>query len=241
MDYQRVPAATRRAHMMLSRFAAFVSLLIFLFAGVAHAQDATAPPAEPQWTRHRVTAAELRAAAASGVTIYRHLFGDRDRVVARFNRLDPRFVYAGTRLRVPDLPIGTDYVPLPASRPDLAAEPRAILIVLDRQFLGAYEHGILVASYPVSSGRDGHETPTGRFRVTRKDADHHSSVYPEPDGGWPMPWALRFHRSMYWIHGGELVGHPASHGCVRMFPEDAERLFAWAEIGTRVRIVRSIE
>jgi lipoprotein-anchoring transpeptidase ErfK/SrfK len=132
-------------------------------------------------------------------------------------------------------------VPLPASRPDLASEPRAILIVLDRQFLGAYEHGVLVASYPVSSGREGHETPTGRFRVTRKDATHVSSVYPEPTGGWPMPWALRFYRSAYWIHGGELVGHPASHGCVRMFPEDAERLFAWAEIGTRVRIVRTLE
>lgn len=241
MDFQRVPAATRRAHMMLSRFAAFVSALLMLVSVNAHAQDVTAPPAEPTSTVHRVRAAEIRAATEAGVTIYRHLFGERDRVVARFNRLDPRFVRAGTRLRVPDLPLGADYVPLPASRPDLAFEPRAILIVLDRQFLGAYERGVLVASYPVSSGREGNETPTGRFRVTRKDATHVSSMYPEPTGGWPMPWALRFHRSMYWIHGGELVGHPASHGCVRMFPEDAERLFAWAEIGTRVRIVRSLE
>lgn len=241
MNFQRVLAAMRRTLMMLPQFAAFVSVLILLFAGVAHAQDDTAPPAEPRWTVHRVTAAEVRAAGATGVTIYRHLFGDRDRVVARFNRLDPRFVHAGRRLRVPDLPAGADYVPLPARRPDLETERLAILIVLDRQFLGAYANGVLVASYPVSSGRDGHETPTGRFRVTRKDEDHVSSVYPEPDGGWPMPWALRFYRSEYWIHGGELVGHPASHGCVRMFPEDAESLFAWAEIGTRVRIVRSLE
>lgn len=231
-----------RAHCDAVRLVAYaLTLVVLFFARGASAQDATAAPPEPRWTTHRVTASEMRAASAAGVTIYRHLFGDRDRVVARFNRLDPRFVHAGRRLRVPELPLGTDYVPLPASRPDLASEPRAILIVLDRQFLGAYEHGVLVASYPISSGREGNETPTGRFRVTRKDATHVSSMYPEPTGGWPMPWALRFHRSMYWIHGGELVGHPASHGCVRMFPEDAERLFGWAEIGTRVRIVRTLE
>ena len=217
--------------------AAFLSLI-----GPAQAQDLAAVPAEPAWHARRVTRADLRAAAQAQVSIYQHLFGEAAATVARFNRLDPRFVYAGTRLRVPDLPPGTPYVPLPQEYAPAAADERSILIVLDRQFLGAYEHGRLVASYPVSSGRDDHPTPTGtRFRVTRMDADHKSSVYPEPDGGWPMPWALRFHRSEYWIHGGELVGRPASHGCVRMFPEDAERLFGWAVVGVRVRIVSSLE
>lgn len=209
--------------------------------GIASADDPTRPPPEPHWHAHRVTRAELAAAGAAGVTIYRHLFGEQASAVARFNRRDPRFVYAGIRLRVPELAPGTDYVPLPARLPAAESDPRCILIVLDRQFLGAYEHGMLVASYPVSSGREGHGTPPGTYRVTRKDADHRSSVYPEPDGGWPMPWALRFRSSEYWIHGGELVGRPASHGCVRMFPEDAERLFAWADAGTRVRIVRTLD
>ncbi len=221
--------------------AALAAALSFAaFAAPSAAQDPTAPPPEPRWNAHRVTRAEIAAAGAAGVTIYRHLFGDRGDVVARFNRLDARFVYAGTRLLVPELPPGADYVPLPARLPSAESEARAILIVLDRQFLGAYEHGVLVASYPVSTGREGHATPAGRYRVTRKDADHRSSVYPEPDGGWPMPWALRFRSSEYWIHGGELVGRPASHGCVRMFPEDAERLFPWAEVGTRVIVVRTI-
>ena len=217
-----------------------VAIALTAFTGYVAAQDVTDAPIEPRWHTHRVTRDEIRAAGTAGVTIYRHLFGDRDSTVARFNRLDARFVRAGRRLRVPELPEGADYVPLPARYSDADGEALFILIVLDRQFLGAYEHGVLVASYPVSSGRDGHATPTGRFRVTRKDADHHSSVYPEPDGGWPMPWALRFYRGEYWIHGGDLVGHPASHGCVRMFPEDAERLFAWADVGTRVRIVRTL-
>lgn len=220
--------------------AAFHAATFLSLVGPAQAQDPTAPPPEPAWHVRRVTSADLRTAEREHVSVYRALFGDAAATVARFNRLDPRFVYAGTRLRVPDLPAGAEYVPLPAEYPRAAADERSILIVLDRQFLGAYERGRLVASYPVSSGRDDHPTPPGSYRVTRMDADHHSSVYPEPNGGWPMPWALRFHRSEYWIHGGELVGRPASHGCVRMFPEDAERLFGWAAVGVRVRIVSSL-
>jgi len=112
--------------------------------------------------------------------------------------------------------------------------------VLDRQFAGAYEGGELVASYPMSSGKEGFRTPTGNYGVTKKDEDHVSSKYPEPDGGWPMPWALRFKGTLYWMHGGDLPGYPASHGCVRLFPRDAEALFSWAEIGTPVRVVRSL-
>src|SRR5688572_21120259 len=220
-------------------FLAAIAVFIAL-AAPAFADDPTLPPPEPAWRTHRVTRAELSAAAAAQQSIYAHLFGERASTVARFNRLDPRFVHAGRRLRVPELPEGTEYVPLPQLFHRADADEKSILIVLDRQFLGVYERGRLVGSYPVSSGRDEHPTPTGAFRITRMDADHHSSMYPEPDGGWPMPWALRFHRSQYWIHGGELVGHPASRGCVRLFPEDAERLFSWAQIGVRVRIVRTL-
>lgn len=228
---------TVRSGMLAAAFhaMAFVSLI-----GSAEAQDLTAAPPEPAWHPYRVRSADIRAAEAGHVSIYQHLFHEAASTVARFNRLDPRFVYAGMRLRVPELPAGTDYVPLPAQYPRAAADERSILIVLDRQFLGVYERGRLVASYPVSSGRDDHPTPPGTYRVTRMDADHHSSVYPEPNGGWPMPWAMRFRSSEYWIHGGELVGHPASHGCVRMFPEDAQRLFAWAQLGTRVRVIRDL-
>jgi hypothetical protein len=227
---------------MVRSLLALSAAALVLFTPVdAPAQDATAPPAEPSFTVRRVRRADIDAARAAGTDVFAHLFGDRAGAVARFNRLDPRFAWAGRRIRVPDLPAGADYVPLPAERPDLAGDEKAILIVLDRQFLGAYERGRLASSYPISSGKEGHETPTGRFRVTRKDADHASSRYPEPDGGWPMPWALRFYRSEYWIHGGDLVGHPASHGCVRLFPADAEALFAWAGIGTRVRILASLD
>ncbi len=199
------------------------------------------PPAEPKWTSHKVTAQEVRAARTAKTDVLTHVFGAKAANVARFNRLDARFVWAGRVLRVPDLPDGAVYTPLPASYAPAASERKYILIDLGRQFLGAYENGRLAASYPISSGRSGHGTPPGNYRVTLKDADHASSVYPEPDGGWPMPWALRFRSSEYWIHSGDLVGYPASHGCVRMFDADAKALFGWAEVGTPVRVVRSFD
>lgn len=228
----------RRFARMLAAVAAAVCLLIVPASGLA--QEGIVLPEEPAWHWHRLTRTQVRGASGAGVDVFAHVFGPLARTVARFNRLDPRFAYAGMRIRVPELAADAEYAPMPASYPSAAAHDRYLLLVLDRQFIGLYERGSLVASYPVSSGREGHETPTGNFRVTRKDATHVSSVYPEPTGGWPMPWALRFYRSEYWIHGGELVGRPASHGCVRMFPADAEALFGRMTIGDRVRIVRTL-
>lgn len=219
-------------------FIAAVCMTVIPVSGFA--QDMLVLPDEPSWHWHRLTRAQVRAARAVEADVFTHVFGPLARSVARFNRLDPRFAYAGMRIRVPELADGAEYSPMPASYPPAAAHDRYILLALDRQFLGVYERGALVASYPISSGREGYKTPTGTFRVTRKDATHVSSRYPEPTGGWPMPWALRFYRSEYWMHGGELVGRPASHGCVRLFPADAEALFAYAQVGDRVRIVRTL-
>jgi lipoprotein-anchoring transpeptidase ErfK/SrfK len=213
-------------------------------------EETVSPTAVPRWpdfTRHKVTKQELAAAKKAGVDIYTHLFADRAETIKRFNRLDPKFIRAGKRLLVPDIPEGEEYVPLPLEYPPAAEHERYILVALNKQFLGLYEFGKLIASYPVVSGvekctdTDGTErsclTPRGLTTVTRKDADHYSDKYPEPDGGSPMPWALRFRGSGYWIHGGDMVGYRASHGCVRMFAEDAEKLFNEVEIGTPVRVV----
>ncbi len=224
------------------RGTAYALMIVISIIFVTGDSTALTVPAEPKWTAHKVTAQEAREARKAKVDIYTHLFGKQAANVARFNRLDARFVWAGRVLRVPDLPADAVYTPLPAVYEPAAADRKSILIDLKRQFLGAYENGKLVASYPVSSGRAGRGTPAGsKFKVTLKDADHASSVYPEPDGGWPMPWALRFHRSEYWIHAGDLVGYPASHGCVRLFEADAKALFDWTDIGTPVRIVRSLD
>src|SRR5213079_723041 len=85
---------------------------------------------------------------------------------------------------------------------------------------------------PVSSGTAGRETPAGVFSVVEKDKDHRSSLY---DDAW-MPNMLRITWNGIALHGGPLPGYPASHGCVRMPYDFAEKLFDKARIGMRVII-----
>ncbi|KPJ85010.1 hypothetical protein AMJ57_04735 [Parcubacteria bacterium SG8_24] len=202
---------------------------------LAGAKGDDEPPAEPTHTIHVVTADELVTAKKRQLDIYSHLFGRKSTVVKRFNRRDSRFVRAGTRLRVPEIEEGEDYVPLPARHPAAVGHDRYILVVLDRQWLGLYEPN------PDGTVTD-RRTPTGAYRIFGKDEDHVSSKYPEPDGGSPMPWGLQFTADGgYWVHGGDMVGYPASHGCVRMFAEDARDLFGRVQIGTPLSVIETLD
>ncbi len=78
-------------------------------------------------------------------------------------------------------------------------------------------------SWPISSGKAGHRTPTGRYRPQRMYAMVHSIKYDNA----PMPHSI-FFRGGYAIHGSNAVsmlGRPASHGCIRLAPGNASRLF----------------
>lgn len=69
------------------------------------------------------------------------------------------------------------------------------------------------------------KTPIGKFRVHRKgDSSCISSKYPLGEGGARMPHCMFFHRG-YAIHGATNVpNYNASHGCIRVFPNDASWL-----------------
>ena len=178
-------------------------------------------------------------------------FGDRWKDVLRFNRIDRRHAYPGVSLKVPRrLEEIAYFTPMPSRYPARDNEAKWILIDLDEQFLGAYEHGMLIHSAPITSGERGSETPRGDFRVGAYHSAHRSTEYfiEDTDIPYPMTWGLRFHVDpggvSYWIHGRDLPGHRASHGCVGLydesmqkkhygiprFPEmeDARRLFEWA-------------
>lgn len=85
---------------------------------------------------------------------------------------------------------------------------------------------------PVSTGTTGRETPAGVFALLEKDKDHHSSMY---DDAW-MPNMQRITWNGIALHGGPLPGYAASHGCVRMPYDFAEKLFDKTQIGMRVII-----
>ena len=92
--------------------------------------------------------------------------------------------------------------------------------------------------WPISSGKAGHATPNGVFRPRAMYAMVHSAKY----NNAPMPHSIFFY-GQYAIHGTNAVGnlgHPASHGCVRISPANAATLFAMVQKqGAEIRIVGS--
>lgn len=96
-----------------------------------------------------------------------------------------------------------------------------------------YKDGLVAMVAPVSTGRPGFATPTGQFVVTDKDRMHRSTLYPAY-----MPYFLRMSCRDFGMHAGELPGYPASHGCIRLPWDSAERFYRAVDIGTLVTISR---
>jgi hypothetical protein len=93
-----------------------------------------------------------------------------------------------------------------------------------QQRLSVVIDGAEAYRWPVSTGRRGHETPAGSFRPNRTERHWYSRQYSLT----PMPWAVFFHRG-YAVHGtmeAYNLGHAASHGCVRLRPDNASILYS---------------
>jgi len=133
-------------------------------------------------------------------------------------------------------------------------------VEIDLQQQRAYllENGRPVLASPISSGRYGHLTRTGSFKVVEKERAHYSSMYgkivdaygrtvvadadadmPVPRGGKfipaPMHYFMRFDGADG-MHAGYLPGYPASHGCVRMPEQLAIAFFNSVNVGTPVTV-----
>ena len=106
------------------------------------------------------------------------------------------------------------------------------IVSIKSQQVTVYDDNGWILRAPVSSGTTGRETPSGVFSVVQKDKDHHSNLY---DDAW-MPNMQRITWSGIALHGGPLPGYAASHGCVRMPYDFAERLFDKTRMGMRVII-----
>jgi hypothetical protein len=80
-------------------------------------------------------------------------------------------------------------------------------------------------AWSVSTGKAGHETPVGSFTPSRLVKDHASKEWDNS----PMPHSIFFTHRGHAIHGSNAtrsLGRPASHGCVRLAPANAAKLFA---------------
>jgi hypothetical protein len=102
-----------------------------------------------------------------------------------------------------------------------------ILIKIDKssQRMTVSNGGEVLYTWPVSTGRTGHATPSGAFSAFRMEADHYSKEWDDA----PMPHSIFFTKLGHAIHGTydtKKLGTPASHGCVRLSPAHAATLFA---------------
>jgi hypothetical protein len=158
---------------------------------------------------------------------------DRD-IVMRVNRMNTQ-VYPGIVVAVPDNLSNADIMDF-APFPKRIQPPGEKLVVVDPETIawGAYDaSGTLVKWGPISAGsdfcRDIDEpchTHSGSFRVfSLGSSECYSHKFPLPDGGAPMPYCMYFNNGQA-LHGepNGLPGYNASHGCVRLFVNDAEWL-----------------
>lgn len=99
-----------------------------------------------------------------------------------------------------------------------------VKIDLSEQKMKVLVNGRTRHSWPVSTARRGYRTPVGSFRPTRMHRRYFSKKY----NGSPMPHSIFFYGG-YAIHGTNQIkrlGRPASHGCIRLHPNNARKLFA---------------
>jgi lipoprotein-anchoring transpeptidase ErfK/SrfK len=135
----------------------------------------------------------------------------------------------------------------------------SVKISLGEQRAYFYKSGQLVGISQLSTGREGRNTPIGRYKIIQKDLNHASSLYgdyvdsadnvvvpnielgkdPKPPGthykGAPMPYYMQIAPG-FGMHAGYLPGYPASHGCIRMPEFMAEIFFKSVSSGTPVTI-----
>lgn len=162
------------------------------------------------------------------------LFPDVDQrdLVMRINRMNTP-LYSGLKLAIPissDMNF-MDYSPLP--KQITPPNEKEIRVSIHDLAFGAYDSdGHLAYWGPVSTARGycpdihrGCHTSTGTFAIYRREGSGCvSTKFPVGRGGAPMPYCMYFHGG-FALHGSyEVPGYNDSHGCVRMFVNDAKWL-----------------
>lgn len=111
-------------------------------------------------------------------------------------------------------------------------------IDLSSQRMHVYVDGKPTYTWKVSTARPGYRTPTGTYKPYSLARYHRSTIY----NGSPMPYSI-FFKGGYAIHGSyetKSLGRPASHGCVRLHPSNAARLYSlvqrYGKSNTTIRI-----
>ena len=176
--------------------------------------------------------ARVEASDAAGTADPGFTFADLDKLLD-FQPADPNLVQSAIgpyrRLTVGRQMLHGDFV---WNEEEVPPGPVRILVDLSAQTLSVVRHGREIGRAVILYGTSEQPTPTGRFPIMEKDADHVSNLYDAR-----MPFMMRLTRDGVAIHGSNVRFGWASRGCVGVPNEFAERLFALARVGDVVTIV----
>ncbi|WP_350333798.1 L,D-transpeptidase [Coralliovum pocilloporae] len=106
----------------------------------------------------------------------------------------------------------------------MAASKVVAHIDLSQQRMYVSVNGKRKYAWKVSTARRGYRTPIGTYSPKRMYRRYFSKKY----HGSPMPNSIFFHGG-YAVHGTTAIknlGRPASHGCVRLHPSNARKLYS---------------
>ena len=117
------------------------------------------------------------------------------------------------------------------------ADKIVVVVDIPMQTMHVRVDGVTKYRWDVSTGRAGYATPAGRYQPISMHKRWYSRKYDNA----PMPYAIFFHGG-YAIHGTtdlKRLGRTASHGCVRLHPDNAATLFSLVkEIGSENTVIR---
>lgn len=105
---------------------------------------------------------------------------------------------------------------------------------LDARVISVFRDGHEIGTAVALLGTRKHPTPLGTFPILTKEKDNVSEKY----NNAPMPWTLRLTWDGIAIHGSPVLNGYASHGCIGVPDQFAEKLFAIAKRGDKVVITR---
>lgn len=111
-----------------------------------------------------------------------------------------------------------------------------IVAVIDIQRIYIFDGSTLVAFSTMSTGKKGHATPTGWFKILQKNVDHKSNLYSNA----PMPYMQRLTWDGIALHAGHIPGYPASHGCLRLPLPFAKALYGITKMNQPVIVLADL-
>ena len=154
---------------------------------------------------------------------------DQLKTILAINRIEKNRLRINRPIVIPDCSSEEfeTYSPFPENINFLQCIPKTVLISQRVQAFGLYENGELIKWGPVSTGKKSTKTPNGLNYGNYKAKRKVSTI----DESWILPYYFNFMNfEGVGVHQYALPGYPASHGCVRLYMDDAKYIYNWAQM-----------